>query len=117
MYAGRIVEQATVDELFDEPAAPVHVGPARLAARRRRASVDRLAQIPGQPPSLLNPPPGCAFHPRCSYVFEPLRHATCPSSFRPRPGATTSIAATSRTSGAADIALVMLPVIGTGEAA
>ncbi|MGL6280463.1 MAG: ABC transporter ATP-binding protein, partial [Gaiella sp.] len=70
MYGGRIVEQSTVDGLFDRPEHPYTWGLLGSLPSVDR-EVDRLAQIPGQPPSLLNPPPGCAFHPRCSYVFEP----------------------------------------------
>jgi len=40
---------------------------------RLHSTGDRLEQIPGQPPSLLRPPPGCAFHPRCAYAFDRCR--------------------------------------------
>jgi peptide/nickel transport system ATP-binding protein len=73
MYAGRIVEQATVDALFDEPQHPYTWGLLGSLPRVDR-EVERLAQIPGQPPSLLAPPPGCAFNPRCSYVFDRCVH-------------------------------------------
>ncbi len=69
MYAGKIVEEASVDDLFVNPQHPYTWGLLgslpRIAGR-----TDRLAQIAGQPPSLLNPPSGCAFHPRCPYVFD-----------------------------------------------
>ena len=69
MYAGRIVERAPTDDDLRRARAPVHVGPARLdpAARRDRAT-SRLVPIPGRPPSLINRPSGCHFHPRCPYV-------------------------------------------------
>ena len=64
MYAGRIVELATARELFAKPGHPYTAGliasfPA-LAGERVR-----LTGIPGSPPDLRNPPPGCRFHPRC----------------------------------------------------
>ena len=63
MYAGRAVERGSVDELFAESIAPVHARPdrSRLPALGR----DRLVPIPGSPPNMLQPPPGCAFAPRC----------------------------------------------------
>ena len=63
MYAGRIVEQADVLELFDNPLHPYTVG-----LFRSRPTLDHkgpLAAIPGQVPSPLAIPPGCPFHPRC----------------------------------------------------
>ena len=54
MYAGRVVEQGTLDEHLLRPPAPVHMGPARLDHARRRATArQRLPAIPGLPPSLL----------------------------------------------------------------
>jgi oligopeptide/dipeptide ABC transporter ATP-binding protein len=65
MYAGRIVETASVAELFHSPAHPYTVG--LLATRPRVAGRSRLRAIPGQPVSLAALPPGCRFHPRCSW--------------------------------------------------
>ena len=73
MYAGRIVETAPTDVLFAQPAAPVHGGAVRGAAGEGRASeesIRRLYNIPGQPPDLTAPPPGCKFAPRCRYARE-----------------------------------------------
>ena len=65
MYAGRVVELADVFSIFDSPRHPYTVG---LLSSVARLGVDRerLEPIPGQPPSLITPPPGCAFHPRCA---------------------------------------------------
>jgi peptide/nickel transport system ATP-binding protein len=69
MYAGKIVEEANVDEVFTHPQHPYAWG-LLGSLPRLDAETDRLYQIAGQPPSLLSPPPGCAFHPRCPYVFD-----------------------------------------------
>jgi peptide/nickel transport system ATP-binding protein len=65
MYAGRAMETATRDGLFHAPSHPYTRG---LFGSSPRADVDeaRLTPIPGQPPSLLALPAGCAFQPRCS---------------------------------------------------
>ena len=69
MYGGKIVEQATVDELFTTPQHPYTWG--LLGSMPHLASgQERLVQIAGQPPSLYAPPSGCAFNPRCPYVFD-----------------------------------------------
>ncbi len=69
MYAARIVEQANVDDLFNRPQHPYTWG-LMGSLPRLDVNVERLTQIPGQPPSLLRPPPGCRFHPRCPHVME-----------------------------------------------
>jgi peptide/nickel transport system ATP-binding protein len=69
MYAANVVERAPVDELFKRPRHPYTWG-LLGSLPRLDANVERLVQIPGQPPSLLNPPRGCRFHPRCPYVME-----------------------------------------------
>jgi peptide/nickel transport system ATP-binding protein len=69
MYAANVVEQATVDDLFNRPQHPYTWG-LMGSLPRLEGHVERLTQIPGQPPSLLRPPSGCRFHPRCPYVME-----------------------------------------------
>jgi peptide/nickel transport system ATP-binding protein len=69
MYAANVVEQAEVHNLFNEPKHPYTWG-LMGSLPRLEADVERLTQIPGQPPSLLRPPNGCRFHPRCPYVME-----------------------------------------------
>jgi peptide/nickel transport system ATP-binding protein len=68
MYAARVAEQAPVDNLFKRPAHPYTWG-LLGSLPRLDADVERLVQIPGSPPSLLNPPRGCRFHTRCPYVM------------------------------------------------
>jgi oligopeptide/dipeptide ABC transporter ATP-binding protein len=67
MYAGREVELASVDELFDDPRHPYTRGLLASLPRhdRARGGAEQLHRIEGSPPSLLNLPPGCAFWPRC----------------------------------------------------
>jgi peptide/nickel transport system ATP-binding protein len=69
MYAGNLVEKSTVGELYKAPRHPYTWG-LLGSLPRLDADVERLVQIPGSPPSLLNPPRGCRFHPRCPYVME-----------------------------------------------
>ncbi|TMH04713.1 MAG: ABC transporter ATP-binding protein [Betaproteobacteria bacterium] len=73
MYAGRIVERATVAALFAEPQHPYTVG---LLGSIPRLDIeqDRLAAIEGQVPNPLAPVTGCRFHPRCPFVIERCRH-------------------------------------------
>ena len=77
MYAARVAEQAPVDELFKRPQHPYTWG-LLGSLPRLDADVERLVQIPGQPPSLLNPPRGCRFHPRCPYVMSVCKHEEPP---------------------------------------
>jgi peptide/nickel transport system ATP-binding protein len=69
MYAGRVAEEGSVDELFTRPHHPYTWG-LLGSLPRLDTDVERLVQIAGQPPSLLNPPNGCRFHPRCPYVMD-----------------------------------------------
>lgn len=69
MYAGRIVEKAPINTFFKNPAHPYSVGLIRSVPVLGRRT-DRLYSIKGQPPSLLNPPKGCRFAPRCEKAFE-----------------------------------------------
>jgi peptide/nickel transport system ATP-binding protein len=72
MYGGKVVEQANVDDLFANAEMPYTWG-LLGSLPRPNTNVERLDQIPGQPPSLLRPPPGCAFNPRCEYVMDVCR--------------------------------------------
>lgn len=67
MYAGRIVEQGNVDDIFYSPHAPYTLGLLKSVPRIGSRGSERLKAIPGQPPSLINLPIGCAFAPRCEY--------------------------------------------------
>jgi oligopeptide/dipeptide ABC transporter ATP-binding protein len=70
MYAGRIVEEGTVEEIFYDPQHPYTWGLLGSLTRLDRPRPHRLPQIPGAPPSLLAPPEGCHFRPRCPHAFD-----------------------------------------------
>jgi oligopeptide transport system ATP-binding protein len=69
MYAGRIVEEGPIDEVFAAPRHPYTLGLLRSRPRIDADRSERLVPIPGQPPDLTRVPPGCAFHPRCPFVL------------------------------------------------
>jgi peptide/nickel transport system ATP-binding protein len=69
MYAARVAEQAPVNKVFKRPHHPYTWG-LLGSLPRLDTDLERLVQIPGQPPSLLRPPSGCRFHPRCPYVMD-----------------------------------------------
>jgi peptide/nickel transport system ATP-binding protein/oligopeptide transport system ATP-binding protein len=70
MYAGRIVEQGSLDDLFYDPQHPYTWGLLGSIPRLDRDRSERLPAIPGQPPSLVSPPTGCHFRPRCPFAFD-----------------------------------------------
>ena len=70
MYAGQVVEDSTLDEIFYAPKHPYTWGLLGSLARIDEPRTARLEQITGAPPSLLSPPSGCRFAPRCSHVFD-----------------------------------------------
>jgi oligopeptide/dipeptide ABC transporter ATP-binding protein len=70
MYAGEIVEQGTLDQIFYDPQHPYTWGLLGSLTRIDRPRTARLNQIRGQPPSLIAPPQGCHFRPRCPHEFE-----------------------------------------------
>ena len=69
MYAGQVVESGAVADVFREPRHPYTLGLLR-AVPDFEIVRERLASIPGAPPDLAAPPPGCRFHPRCQFVQE-----------------------------------------------
>ena len=68
MYAGKIVEQGPVDDIFYEPAHPYTKGLLRSMPRVDAKSYERLIPIEGTPVDMLNPPEGCPFASRCEYA-------------------------------------------------
>jgi peptide/nickel transport system ATP-binding protein len=70
MYAGRIVEAGTADTIFSAPQHPYTWGLLKSIPRLDTPRDQELVPIFGRPPSLINKPSGCSFHPRCPYVRE-----------------------------------------------
>lgn len=70
MYAGYIVEEARVDDLYKNPLHPYTIGLLKSIPRLRGQAVSRLSSIEGSPPDLLEKPEFCPFAPRCSYSVE-----------------------------------------------
>jgi oligopeptide/dipeptide ABC transporter ATP-binding protein len=68
MYAGKVVEQAPSLDLFESPEHPYTLGLLDSIPRLQGDASQPLVPIGGQPPSMLNPPAGCAFHPRCKFA-------------------------------------------------
>lgn len=79
MYAGKIVELALNERIYDAD-GPAHPYTKKLLAAtpRLHRKVDNLSFIPGSPPDLIKPPRGCRFHPRCSEAFDRCREETPP---------------------------------------
>ncbi len=76
MYAGRIVEDAPVDELFAHPMHPYTQGLLQSIVSMESRRVEQGVALPtivGTVPDLSNPPPGCRFHPRCPFAFDRCR--------------------------------------------
>ena len=70
MYAGRIVEEAGVDDTFHKPRHPYTLGLLQSIPRLNEERGATLTPIEGQPPDLAHLPPGCSFRPRCRYAFD-----------------------------------------------
>ena len=90
MYAGRVVEQGGVDELFANPSHPYTRGLIKSVPRMDKKNTGRLFSITGQPPNVIDLPPCCPFYPRCnqavpqckkqypaSHTFSPTHRASC----------------------------------------
>ncbi|HEX9482669.1 MAG TPA: ABC transporter ATP-binding protein [Solirubrobacteraceae bacterium] len=68
MYAGRIVETSSAQGVFSSPEHPYTWGLLKSIPRLENDRSEMLVPIPGTPPSLIRPPSGCHFHPRCAYA-------------------------------------------------
>ena len=71
MYAGKLVEQGPVRQIFSQPQHPYTQ--LLMDSLPSLESREMSRGVSGQPPSLLSPPPGCVFHPRCPYVMDRCR--------------------------------------------
>jgi oligopeptide/dipeptide ABC transporter ATP-binding protein len=74
MYAGKLVEKGSVDDVFYEPRMPYSLGLLGSLPRLDETGRKRLLPIIGSPPSLVNLPPGCPFTPRCPLAQEICEH-------------------------------------------
>jgi len=90
MYAAEVAEKGPVNRIFKRPHMPYTWG-LLGSLPRLDMTVERLVQIPGSPPSLLNPPRGCRFHPRCPYVMDVCKAENPP--LAPVPGEPDHLAA------------------------
>ncbi|MEP5765759.1 MAG: ABC transporter ATP-binding protein [Halieaceae bacterium] len=70
MYAGEVVESGTVDDIFYRASHPYTQGLQQAMPDLHQHGVDNLQAIPGSPPDLFAPPPGCAYHPRCPHAMQ-----------------------------------------------
>jgi len=84
MYAGRIVETASAESVFSGPQHPYTWGLLKSIPRLESDRAHELVPIPGTPPSLIRPPSGCHFHPRCAYAQPD--HARIDPALEPVPG-------------------------------
>jgi len=73
MYAGRIVEKGSANDIYDDPRHPYTIGLMESVPQLDQDIKKKLVPIQGQPPDLSNVPEGCAFHPRCTYVVNRCR--------------------------------------------
>jgi oligopeptide/dipeptide ABC transporter ATP-binding protein len=71
MYAGRAIELGSTDEVFYDTRHPYTLGLLASLPRLDDTGVERLVPIKGAPPSLINVPSGCPFHPRCEFAQLP----------------------------------------------
>lgn len=115
MYAGRPVEKADVDSIFDRPAMPYTMGLLGAVPRSDRERNSRLVPIPGSPMNLVNMPKGCPFAPRCPLATD-ICHTTEPA-MEPVPGRPGQFVACHRTQEIVSKGLTFHDVYTVAEAA
>ena len=87
MYAARLVEKTSVDEVVRNPLHPYTRTLLNAIPDPDPDNVTRFKEVlPGEPPSLIHPPDGCRFHPRCPAVIKGLCDVELPREFEPEPG-------------------------------
>lgn len=91
MYGGKLVEKSPVRELLQEPAHPYTQALLEAISEPDASNIETYKEVPpGEPPSLLNPPDGCRFHPRCKYMIEDLCDKEFPPDFELEAGRSTA---------------------------
>ena len=96
MYAGRVVERAKTRDLFYDPQHPYTWGLLGSIPRLDRPRLERLHSIEGMPPSLIRPPSGCKFRPRCPHAFSKCTEEPPLENRVEEPGASRSLLAQRR---------------------
>ncbi len=87
MYAGEIVEKATGDDLLKNPCHPYTLALLSATSDPDAKNVEKFQDVPpGEPPSLVKPPEGCRFHPRCKKMIPGLCDVESPPEFQPIKG-------------------------------
>ncbi|MBW7918792.1 MAG: ABC transporter ATP-binding protein [Chloroflexi bacterium] len=87
MYAGNLVEKAKVRQALDNPLHPYTQALLTGTSEPDAKNAETFKELPpGEPPSLVNPPTGCRFHPRCSKIIKGLCEVEEPPDFEPEPG-------------------------------
>ena len=87
MYAGNLVEKAKVRQILDNPLHPYTTALLTGTSEPDAKNAETFKEIPpGEPPSLVNPPTGCRFHPRCPKMIKGLCEIEEPPDFEPEPG-------------------------------
>lgn len=87
MYAGNLIEKAKVRHVLDNPFHPYTQALMTGTSEPDAKNAETFKELPpGEPPSLVNPPKGCRFHPRCSQAMQGLCDAEFPPDFEPEPG-------------------------------
>jgi peptide/nickel transport system ATP-binding protein len=87
MYAGNLIEKAQVRQLLDNPLHPYTKALLTGTSEPDARNAETFKEIPpGEPPSLVNPPTGCRFHPRCPFIIKGLCEVQFPPEFEPEPG-------------------------------
>jgi peptide/nickel transport system ATP-binding protein len=84
MYAGKVIEKSVVKNLLYNPLHPYTVALLNGTSVPDAANAKTFKEVPpGEPPSLVNPPPGCRFHPRCAKIIKGLCDVQEPPEFNP----------------------------------
>ena len=87
MYAGNLIEKAQVRQVIDNPLHPYTVALLTGTSEPDAKNAETYKELPpGEPPSLVNPPTGCRFHPRCSKIIKGTCDVKFPPEFEPEPG-------------------------------
>ncbi len=87
MYAGNLIEKAETRRLLENPLHPYTHALLAATSDPDAHNAETFKEVPpGEPPSLVNPPTGCRFHPRCPRFMEGLCDVKSPPEFEPEPG-------------------------------